>query len=163
MGTKSAHLQLRMTPAQKTALRRAAERAGQGMSAFVLARVLPPARLRVGELLAAVANDATCRYALAELNDMLAELPPAEFRAAVAEPPATALSPYSRNYVAAMIEHAAHQKGVEPPAWLATVPSLDEPRFASSLGGLRLHLLTASPVAFRRRNIFIDSTIGDRV
>jgi hypothetical protein len=43
------------------------------------------------------------------------------------------------------------------------VKPLERPWFASSLKSLRLHLLTASPPPFRRRNLFVDSTIGDRV
>jgi hypothetical protein len=60
-----------------------------------------------------------------------------------------------------MVELAAHQKGVVPPAWVREVPPLDEPHFATPLEGLRL--LRASPVPFKRRNIFIDSSVGDRV
>ncbi len=73
------------------------------------------------------------------------------------------LSPYLRNYVAAMVELAAHQRGVAPPVWVRQVPPLEEPHFATSLPGLRLTLLRASPVPFKRRNIFIDSSLGDRV
>jgi hypothetical protein len=40
---------------------------------------------------------------------------------------------------------------------------LAEPVFASSLQSLRLHLLVLSPAPFRRRNIFIDSTLGARI
>jgi hypothetical protein len=40
---------------------------------------------------------------------------------------------------------------------------LPQPVFGSELKALRLHLLTNSPPAFRRRNIFIDATLGDRV
>jgi len=54
-------------------------------------------------------------------------------------------------------------KNTQPPAWTEDVPPLDEPIFGSSLQSLRLHLLTNSPPAFSRRNIFIDSNIGDRV
>jgi hypothetical protein len=35
--------------------------------------------------------------------------------------------------------------------------------FGTPIESLRLHLLTASPPAFRRRRIFIDATVGDRV
>jgi hypothetical protein len=73
------------------------------------------------------------------------------------------LSPYVQNYVAAMVELAAHQKGVASPGWVREVPPLDEPHFATALGGLRLHLLQVSPVPFKRRNIFIDSSLGGRV
>ncbi len=38
-----------------------------------------------------------------------------------------------------------------------------EDTILQKLAGLRLHLLRESPVPFKRRNIFIDSSIGDRV
>ncbi len=73
------------------------------------------------------------------------------------------LSPYLRNYVAAMVELAAQQQDVRPPAWVRDVEPLETPHFATPLAGLRLHLLRMAPVPFKRRNIFIDSSIGDRV
>jgi len=133
------------------------------MSAFVLERLLPPVRLRFEELVRALSNDNDRRYALAELNDLLTDLTPAEFPLAVAAPLLEELSPYMRNYVAAMVEQAAHQKGVAPPDWLGDIEPLEQPRFVETLAGLRLHLLASSPVPFRRRNIFVDSTVGDRV
>ena len=163
MQKKSAYLQLRVTVAEKAALRDAAQRAGQSMSAFVLGRLLPPARRRFGELLRAVETDEERRFALAELNDLLTGLAAAELVEALAEPPPRRLSPYLRNYITAMVEQAAHQKGVAPPDWVGEVEPLEEPRFVAPLAGLRLHLLAAAPVSFRRRNIFVDSAIGDRV
>lgn len=63
-----------------------------------------------------------------------------------------------------MVELAAHRRDVPPPAWVRDIKPLErEPHFATSLPGLRLHLLRTSPVPFKRRNIFIDSSIGDRV
>jgi hypothetical protein len=74
------------------------------------------------------------------------------------------LTPYLRNYVAAMVELTAHQRDVPPPAWVRGVEPLETaPHFATPLASLRLHLLRAAPVPFKRRNIFIDSSIGDRV
>ena len=73
------------------------------------------------------------------------------------------LTPYLRNYVAAMVELAAHQRDVFPPAWVRDVEPLEAPHFATPLAGLRLHLLRTAPVPFKRRNIFIDASIGDRV
>ena len=164
MSRKSDYLQIRVTRDQKAALKRAAQRAGQGMSAFVLERLLPPVGLRFEELLRALSDNQDRRYALAELNDLLTDLTPAEFPLAVAAPPLSELSPYMRNYVAAMVEQAAHQKGIAPPPdWLADIEPLEQPRFVDTLAGLRLHLLASSPVPFRRRNIFLDSTVGDRV
>ena len=163
MSRKSEYLQIRMTSEQKAALRRAARQAGQGMSGFVLARLLPPTGLRFDELLRELGNGAVRSYALAALNDLLTDLPAGEFRTAVANSPPAELSPYLRNYAAAMVEQAAHQKGVAPPGWVADVEPLEEPHFVEPLAGLRLHLLASAPVPFRRRNIFVDSAVGDRV
>ena len=43
------------------------------------------------------------------------------------------------------------------------IEALSEPEFGSQLQSLRLHLLTHSPPPFRRRNIFIDTSIGGQV
>jgi len=73
------------------------------------------------------------------------------------------LTPYLGNYVAAMVEYACAQHGVAPPAWTRAIAPLTEPVFGSALMSLRLYLLTHSPAPFRRRNIFIDATVGARV
>jgi hypothetical protein len=86
-----------------------------------------------------------------------------ELREAVADPDLRGLSPYLQNYVAAMVELAVERKGVTPPSWTGAVLPLEDPVFATHLPGLRLHLLRSAPVAFKRRNIFIDASIGDRV
>ncbi len=49
-GTKSAQLQIRVSPAQKAAIRQAAKRAGIEMSAYVLARALPALPRRFSDL-----------------------------------------------------------------------------------------------------------------
>ena len=71
--------------------------------------------------------------------------------------------PREAAYLAAMVEHAAVIKGVDPPRWTAAVEALDALWFASSLKSLRLYLLTHSPPPFRRRNLFIDSSVGQPV
>jgi len=160
---KTQQLQIRVTPEQKSALARLARRAGQDVSAFVLSRALPSAELRFGEILSALGDVDRRRFALAELNDLLTELAPRELADVTSDANLRGLSPYLRNYVAAMVELAAHQKRVAPPGWVREVPPLEEPHFPTALEGLRLHLLRASPVPFKRRNIFIDSSLGDRV
>jgi hypothetical protein len=65
--------------------------------------------------------------------------------------------------VAAMVECAAAAKRVPTPGWTRRVPPVETPWFATSLARLTLHLLLASPAPFRRRNLFIDSSVGDRV
>ena len=73
------------------------------------------------------------------------------------------LSAYLRNYVAAMVEQAADLKRVGSPAWVRDVTPLDAPRFVTPLRSLRMHLLKSAPVPFKRRNIFVDSSVGARV
>jgi hypothetical protein len=133
------------------------------MSDWVLSKVLPPLRETVQDLLRTLSTAERPGYVLAELNDLLAPLSAGEFEQAVCDPPPVELDQYWGNYVAAMIEFAAVRKNTEAPSWTERVRPLEEPAFGSSLKSLRLYLLTHSPVAFRRRNIFIDSSIGDRV
>jgi hypothetical protein len=159
---KSAQLQIRVSPAEKSAIQRAARRAGMDMSAYILARMLPPLARRFQDLTEACRDSEGARFALAELNSWLAGLGAGELHEAVAAPP-PALTPFLANYVAAMVEYACAQHGVVPPAWTRDTAPLAEPVFGSALMGLRLHLLTHSPAPFRRRNIFIDATVGDRV
>lgn len=163
MGAKTEQLQIRVTPRQKAVLQRAAKQAGQSVSEYVLARVLPSGRDRLEELVGALGDENRRRYALAEINVLLAGLEPVELAEAVAVRPAGDLTPYMQNYLAAMIEQAAVQKGIAPPSWLGEIEPLEEPHFATPLPGLRLHLLRASPVPYRRRNIFVDSGVGSRV
>jgi hypothetical protein len=70
---------------------------------------------------------------------------------------------YRLNYVTAMVELAAHRAGVAPPLWTMEVLPLSAPMFIDPSLKLRAHLLTASPPPFRRRNIFVDSSLGSRV
>jgi hypothetical protein len=161
--TKSAQLQIRVSPAEKAAIERAARRAGLDMSAYVLARVLPALRIRFAELTEACREPASERFALAELSGWLGELSRAELREAVASPPVPGLTPYLANYVAAMVEYACARRAIAPPSWTQSIAPLAEPVFGSTLMSLRLHLLTHSPPPFRRRNIFIDSSVGARV
>ncbi|HET6629301.1 MAG TPA: hypothetical protein VFG91_05980 [Woeseiaceae bacterium] len=164
MAARDRFLQIRVTATEKSLIARAAARAGVDMSRWVLERALPSDLRRFHRLLEALAADSANRaFVLAELNDFLSALTPAAFARAVAETSTAALDPWLANYVAAMVETAAHRKGVEPPAWTASIAALPEPRFGSPLQSLRLHLLVNSPPAFRRRNLFIDSSIGDRV
>ena len=163
MTRKSQHLQIRVTPQQKAALKRRAGQAGQDMSTYVLSRALPPGQARFDEVLRALRDEPSHRFALAELSDLLSTLAPAEFPDVVGQADLGDLSPFLQSYVAAMVDEGASQKGVFPPAWTADVHGIDEPYFATRLRGLRLHLLRSSPVPYKRRNLFVDATVGDRV
>ncbi len=107
-----------------------------------------------------VAQTDRISYPLAELNDLLTAVTGVEVESL---PRPEIQDAYRLNYVTAMVELAAHRTGVVPPLWTASVTPLAEPRFIDRSQNLRTHLLTASPVPFRRRNIFIDASLGDRV
>ncbi|MEP6732706.1 MAG: hypothetical protein ABJE10_18830 [bacterium] len=163
MTPKSQQLQIRVTPAQKSAMRRLAREADLDVSAYVLSRVLPADEERFAAILRVLHVSGDERFALAELNDFLTALAPARFATAVGRAKLDRLSLLLQNYVAAMVEQAAGQKEVAPPVWTRDVAPLAEPYFATSLSSLRLYLLQASPVPFKRRNLFVDAAVGSRV
>jgi hypothetical protein len=161
--SKLSQLQIRVSDAEKSAIRRAAKRAGLDMSTYVLSRVLSIPAQGFKAAVRALRGPAGTSFALADINSLLSKLSAAELRDAVAAAPEVELPPFLANYVSAMVETACAKHGIPVPAWIWRVPPLDEPVFGSTLGSLRLHLLTHSPAAFRRRNIFIDSSLGGQV
>ncbi|HEY3245862.1 MAG TPA: hypothetical protein VGM03_21180 [Phycisphaerae bacterium] len=160
---KSSYLQIRVTPRQKAALRRLARDARKDVSRFVLDRVLPDTGLRLQSLLDGLAKTSQPQPVLAELGDVLMELPATEFTAAVRALDVRSLSEFHQALIAAMVEDAAHRKRVAPPVWTSRIGPLPEPYFASELPSVRLHLLSRSPPPYRRRNIFLDASLADRV
>jgi hypothetical protein len=163
MSQKTEYMQIRVSPAEKGELKRLARAAGLDLSSYVLGRALPPVRLQFEKLLAGLEDSDGDRYVLAELNDLLSSLAPIELREAVERADVGRLTPFLANYVAAMVEQASHDAGVSPPRWTRDVDPLERPHFATEMKALRLHLLAAAPVPFKRRNIFIDSALGERV
>ena len=163
MKPKTAQLQIRVTAAEKAAIQRLARRAGMDMSAYVLSRVLESPVARFAAHVEACRKAVSLGHGLAELNSFLSALSAPELADAVATAPAVKLGAYAANYIAAMVEYACQKQGVALPAWTRAVEPLTLPVFASTLQSLRLHLLTHSPPPVRRRNLFIDASLGDRV
>ncbi len=159
---KTLQLQIRIAPREKAAIQRFALKANMGVSEWVLSRILPQVQRTFQELLGQIKNSPYPKNVLAEIHDLLNDTAGDEFELMTAQPP-PALSDYYLNYVAAMVEYAAALKGRKAPLWTREAPALEQPVFASDLESLKLHLLMHSPPPFRRRNIFIDSTIGQRV
>jgi hypothetical protein len=120
----------------------------------------PSCTARVREILRAMKRDDDRRFALAELSDLIATLPSGQLASAIDGADLRELSPLLQNYIAAMVEQAAHDKGVSPPEWARHIPALEHPWFATPMPTLRLHLLRASPVPFKRRNLFVDPGAG---
>ena len=162
-GPKTTQLQIRLTRAQKAAMQRSARRAGMDLSAYVLARVNSPAAAEFALCLSGNRELGGARLALAALHALLARLGAGELGEAVQAAPPSRMRPELENYVAAMVEQACARADIPPPAWTRAIPPLLSPLFASSLTSLRLYLLTHSPPAFRRRNLFVDATLGAQV
>lgn len=160
---KLLQLQIRVSPAEKAAIQRAAKRAHMSMSEWMLSQVLPTHAQRFHELVIQLKRNKDKSYVLAALHDLFQTATSKEFEQMVIEPPQVYLLPYWENYLAAMIEYTANQKNAEVPLWVHEVKPLDKPVFGTDLLSLRLYLLTHSPPPFRYRNIFIDSTVGQRV
>jgi hypothetical protein len=165
MPARTGQLQIRVSPAQKHRLRQLAAAAGQDMSTYVLATILPSEAEEFSALVTQLHRSTDASFVLAAIHDLLHRLAPTEFTRATAAADVARLSPFKANYLAAMVEHSAAAKRVAPPTWTSGVPSLDTPYFAAPLTSfpLRLHLLRASPAAFKRRNLFVDSVVGSRV
>lgn len=161
--SRSAQLQIRVTPREKARLKQLARAAGQDLSAYVLARALPQRAERLIELVEALARAGEQRFGLAALNDELACLSSRDFAAAVESLDVHHLDLLTQNYVAAMVEQTAARLNLSAPSWTRSVAPMEKPWFATELSGLRLYLLRASPVPFKRRNLFVDSGIGARV
>ncbi|MCX7064305.1 MAG: hypothetical protein NT024_06995 [Proteobacteria bacterium] len=160
---KSLQLQIRLSPRDKRRIEARARQAGLAVSAWVLGRLLPSAAAEFERLCERLAREASPAFVYAALNDFLSPLSRDEFVTAVADAPTPKFDPERLNYLAAMIEQTAVILDVAPPDWTRDVPPLEQPVFASDLENLRLHLLINALPSFRRRNLFVDTSIGGRV
>jgi len=160
---KTLQLQIRVSPREKAAIVLYAQKAKMGVSQWVLSKTFPSPQQAFQDRLAQFKNTPNPRYILAEIHDLLGAAAADEFELMVARPPPASLTPFLVNYVAAMVEYTAAKKGRRAPSWTREIAPLEQPFFGSDLESLKLHLLTHSPPPFRRRNLFIDSTIGQRV
>jgi uncharacterized protein (DUF1778 family) len=163
MARRAAQLQIRVTLQEKAALKRLARAAGLDVSAYVLRRSLSQAADRVTGVLAALREGENRRFALAEWDDLVTALPPAEFGSVLQHVDLEGLDAVTRNYLAGLVELAAHDKRLTPPPWTRSVEPLDTPYFATSLRSARPYLLRVTAVPFRRRNLFTERGVAHRV
>ena len=155
-GRQTSQLQIRVTPAEKAALNRLANASGESVSG-----ALPTIELELTALLRRLGDvGGDHRSTLAEFERTLQRVPGAELWMGVPAPETGTLSPVLLNCVAAMVETAAHDWGVDPPAWVAEVPPVPRPHFGWVLRSLRPHQLRVTSVAYKRRNIFFDPAVG---
>ena len=163
MNTKSSQIQIRVSDAEKASIKKQASAAGMDMSAWIMTQLFPPSQKRFLALINNLKTTNDKKLVLAKLNDLLHKLGKNELACATKTAAKDSLGSYLDNYIAAMVEQALVQKGLPIPNWLSDIPILKEPVFGSDLLSLRLYLLSHSPPAFRKRNIFIDSSIGNRI
>lgn len=159
---KSEYLQIRVSKQEKEIIKSSAQSAGVDMSAWILQRVLHDKAKQFIHITNKLPDEKQS-FVLAELHDFLAKLKANDFELAVSIEPRIKLTDFQINYVIAMIVHRAKQLNISAPTWIDNYPILPQPYFATNLKNLRFHLLINSPIAFKQRNIFIDSSIGDRV
>ncbi|MBP9837399.1 MAG: DUF1778 domain-containing protein [Proteobacteria bacterium] len=161
--TKTSQLQIRVSPEEKKLIAHAAKREGQDISTWVLKKLINNNQGVFFELVVKLASAKEPRYVLSELNDFINKLSAKECQIIFNTKPDVKLSTYLGNYLAAMIEQAATKKGFSVPSWLEEIEVLKKVHFETNLISIRPYLLINSPIAFRKRGIFLDSTIGDRV
>jgi len=160
---KTTQLQIRVTPEEKTTIQQAARQLNMDMSTYVLEKVLPYRSRVFQELLNELVVSDEPRFVLSEINTLLSRLNSTELKSVVSITLPPGLSNYLSNYLAAMLEYVCNQHQILPPEWVKMIKPLEQPVFGSKLKNLRLYLLTHSPPPFRRRNIFIDTTIGGQI
>ena len=160
MSTKTSQLQIRVSPEQKAALKRLASDAELTVSAYVLSVVLPSAQREFATFVKGLRRGSNRSKALSDLMLFLAALSREEFPATVADVELANLPRLLQNYVAAAVEQEAMRKGVAPPSWVDVVEPPSRPNFAWDLPSLRPHLMRVTPLAFKRRNVFI-AAVGD--
>jgi hypothetical protein len=92
---------------------------------------------------------------------------PAEKMALVTDPPEWVANPAHADcdaYWAAVVETLCREAGLPPPEWTESSRCyLHTPWFAGSMENLKAILLAESPVAFRRRNLFVSGNAMSRV
>lgn len=157
MPSKSAQLQIRISPAQKAALKRAAAAAGVSVSEFVLAKALPVVDTPLETWADAVRSGAGLLNTLSELELRLTELDDATLSEAIQFLDTAGLSDLQANCVAAAVEREARRRSLPAPAWTAAVRPMARPWFAWRLRSLRPHLMRISPVAYKRRGVYLPS------
>ena len=159
---KSEYLQIRVSKQQKEIIKSTAKSAGVDMSTWVLQHILHSKSQQFLTILSQF-NTVDDSFVFAHLHDFLMLCSQTDFEQAVSIKPSYELSEFQINYTIAMIGHRAHTLGCTAPDWVNDFPILHKPYFGTNLKSLRLYLLVNSPIAFKQRNIFIDSTLGERV
>ncbi len=160
---KTDFLQIRVTPSEKKILQTHAKKKNMDVTSWVKSRLFHSKQQQFQIILSEIESAEQPREAWAELHDFLTQLSKNEFLSALFDLPRSFQNTFKGNYIAAMIETTAQHKNFSFPAWTKHYMGLETPYFGSTMDSLRLHLLVSSPAPFRKRNIFIDTSIGGRI
>lgn len=167
---KNKQLQIRVTNEEKKLIEKMAKNAGLDVSRWILNKAIPEQRKQFEEILLSLENErypltSDAKFNIAKLNDLLSGLTSVDFSKLFLDLNIFRyqINEYLLNYITAMIETRAKQLNLLAPNWVKEVKPLTSPVFVEKLKSLRLYLLLNSPYEFRKRNIFIDSSVGARV
>jgi hypothetical protein len=161
---KDTHLQIRLSKAQKALIFKSAKTCGKDVSKWVLEKILLDKRKEFFEICKRLSVNIKNRsFSFAELSDFLFQLSKHDFSETLSYRPDISMSDENWNIISAMIENIAHKNNFPCPSWVRDVPPLENPLFATELTSLKTYLLINAPIAFRKRNIFVDASVGDRV
>lgn len=161
---KDTYLQIRLSKHEKELIVKAAGANGVNISKWIMQRIMIDKRSQFQSICLKMSKDITNKsFYLSDLNDYLTNLSANEFLIALDTRPNVKLSISDWNIIVAMIDYAAYKKRAKSPDWLNDVEPLQHPLFATELTTVRQYLLITSPIAFRRRNIFVDTSIGGMV
>jgi hypothetical protein len=161
--TKTDYIQIRISKKEKEHFIKLARWKKLSLSGWILDRIraeIPP--IEINELYSKLKHASDSSYIFALLNDYFIKINEYQWANLVTQKPEN-LDSENLCYLASMIERTAELRGFKIPDWVKNVDSLWIPYFGSNVKKLRLHLLVNSPVSFKKRNIFIDSSIGERV
>jgi hypothetical protein len=159
MAPRTSQLQIRVSPEQKTTLKRLAGQAGLTVSAYVLGQALPAGTRAIAGAFTDIR--AGKPGALLVLRRQLEVIPGGEPGDWLESVDVSDLTPLLRNRIAGIVEEVAHERNAAPPPWTATVEQLPHPHFRWPLRSLRPYQLRASPVSLKRRNIFDPAAVEE--
>lgn len=163
---KNSFIQIRVSTEEKELIRSRAKQAHLEMSEWILQSIIPNPQAKFLSLLARlkrVQDSKERNFVINEIAVFLHRLSSEELHRAVSNPLEVGLNNLMDNYIAAMIEQTCVAKKIIAPVWLSEKTGVAEPFFGVEFFAVRLYLLSVSPPSFRKRNIFIDASIGDLV
>lgn len=163
MNRKNDTIQIRVNLEQKKKLKALAKFYNKNLSELIISKLLTETlMLDLVNIYNDMHDKDNWSFCLAKLNELLQKIPE-QLWEELSEIEPKGLEHKQLAYISALLEQTAFIRKLKKPQWTSSVTALQTPLFASQLKSLQIYLLTVSPLPFRMRNIFIDSSAGDRV